>query len=317
MKRIGLIVFPEFQLLELAALTPFEMANAASPKPHYTLEVLSVDGGLVKSSMGVEIRTVALADQEFDTLLMAGSTQVLTAPPGLLNKLRSAAPHARRLGSVCTGAFIFAEAGLLDGRHATTHWALARQLQQRFPKIHVTEDRIFTAEGRIWTSAGMTACIDMVLAMVGDDLGLAASRFIARQMVVYHQRPGGQAQFSALLELEPQSDRIHKTLIFIKDNLRNELSVERLAGIANLSKRQFTRQFQMEIGQPPAQAVERIRVESARMLLESGGHSIERVADSTGFGDPERMRRAFRRIFDQPPQHFKRKGQHGVPSPAS
>jgi transcriptional regulator GlxA family with amidase domain len=305
MKKIGLVVFPGFQALDLGALTPFEIANAQLPKPEYQMSVLSLEGGMVNTTTGFSIDTRSLGKTAFDTLLIAGSTRIPEVSTDLIEHLRIVAPRARRVGSICTGAFIFAETGLLEGRQATTHWAMARELQQRFPGIHVTEDRIYTADGALWTSAGMTSCIDMALAMLTDDLGAQAARAIARKLVVYHQRPGGQSQFSALLELEPSSDRIRKVLDFIKGHLRNELSVEQLADVAHLSPRQFSRIFQAETGQPPARAVEKIRVESARLLIESGGHSIERVATHTGFDDPERMRRAFRRILGQPPQRFK------------
>lgn len=305
MKKIGLVVFPGFQALDLSVLTPFELANALAPKPVYDLAILSESGGMVGTTMGVSVESKVLASEAMDTLLIGGSTSIPTASPGLLKKLRAVAPHTRRIGSVCTGAFILAETGLLDGRQATTHWYASRDLQAQFPAVKVMEDRIYTADENIWTSAGMTACIDMALAMLADDLGSEMSRVIARKMVVYHQRPGGQSQFSALLELEPRSDRIRNVFDFIKRNLRSELSVEQLADVAHLSPRQFTRIFQTETGQSPARAVERIRVESARILIESGGHTIERVAEHTGFDDTERMRRAFRRILGQPPQSFK------------
>jgi transcriptional regulator GlxA family with amidase domain len=305
MKKIGLVIFPGFQALDLSVLTPFELANSLAPKPVYELAILSETGGMVSTTMGVSVDSKAFGPDAADTLLIGGSTSIPTASPGLLKKLRAVAPRTRRIGSVCTGAFILAETGLLDGRQATTHWYAARDFQMQFPAVKVMEDRIYTTDEGIWTSAGMTACIDMALAMLSDDLGSEMSRAIARKMVVYHQRPGGQSQFSALLELEPRSDRIRNVFNFIKRNLRSELSVEQLADVAHLSPRQFTRIFQTETGQSPARAVERIRVESARILIESGGHTIERVAEHTGFDDTERMRRAFRRILGQPPQSFK------------
>lgn len=305
MKKIGLVVFPGFQALDLSALTPFELANTQLPKPVYELSVLSENGGMVGTTAGMAVESRPLGAGAIDTLLIGGSTSIPSASPGLLKKLRTVAPQTRRMGSICTGAFILAETGLLDGRSATTHWYAARQLQASFPSINVTEDRIYTKDEDVWTSAGMTACIDMALAMLTDDLGSEIARAIARKMVVYHQRPGGQSQFSALLELEPRSDRIRNVFDFIKRNLRSELSVEQLADVAHLSPRQFTRIFQTETGQSPARAVEKIRVESARILIESGGHTIERVAEHTGFDDTERMRRAFRRILGQPPQSFK------------
>jgi transcriptional regulator GlxA family with amidase domain len=210
------------------------------------------------------------------------------------------------VASLCTGAFLLAEAGLLDGKRATTHWAHARELQRAFPKLRVEEDRIFINEGRIWTSAGMTACADLCLALVEADHGAEMARNIARKLVVNHRRSGGQSQFSALLALEPKSYRIQQALSYAKRHLTKPLSVDELAGAARLSTRQFSRSFRAETGQSPARAVEVLRVEAARSMIEGGNHSIDVVARETGFADPERMRRAFLRAFGQPPQAIKR-----------
>jgi len=306
MKRIGLLVFPGFQILDLVALTVFEMANATVPRPVYRIELLSEHGGLVRSSAGVQVETLAFDKPVFDTMLVAGSNLLVPPSPGLLAFLREAQEASRRVSSICTGAFVLAEAGLLDGRRATTHWGFARELQQRFPRIKVEEDSIFIVDGSVWTSAGMTACIDLSLALVESDLGVEVSRTVARKMVVYHRRAGGQSQFSALLELEPKSDRIQDALAYAKTNLHRDLSVDQLAEVAHLSPRQFSRAFLAETGQSPARAIEKLRVETARLLIEAGNHSIDRVAEQTGFSDPERMRRAFHRAFGQPPQAVKR-----------
>jgi transcriptional regulator GlxA family with amidase domain len=183
-----------------------------------------------------------------------------------------------------------------------------------YPKTRVEEDRIFINDGQVWSSAGMTACIDLSLALVEQDLGVERARIIARKMVVYHRRSGGQSQFSALLELEPKSDRIQKALSYAKRNLSGALSVDELADAASLSRRQFSRAFRIETGQSPARAVETLRVEAARMMLEESAHSIDIVARETGFSDPERMRRAFLRAFGQPPQAFKRAARISAPA---
>jgi transcriptional regulator GlxA family with amidase domain len=242
----------------------------------------------------------------FDTVMVAGSMELITSSAPFITFIQSASAASRRTASICTGAFFLAEAGLLDGRRATTHWAQARDLQRMFPKIRVEEDRIFINDDKYWTSAGMTACIDLCLALVEQDLGLEAARGIAKKMVVYHRRSGGQSQFSALLELEPKSDRIQSALSYAKRNLRGVLSVDELANAANLSRRQFSRAFRIETGQSPAKAVESLRVEAARSMIEQGNHPIDVVARENGFSDPERMRRAFIRAFGQPPQAFKR-----------
>jgi len=311
MKRIGLLVFPGFQILDMVAVSVFELANAAAPKPVYALELISEYGGQVKSSSGVQVETRAFGSAKFDTLLVAGTLSIEPSSPGLLAFLRDASRRSRRIASICTGAFVLAEAGLLDGRRATTHWHHARELQRSFPRVKVQEDRIHIVDGSVWTSAGMTACIDLSLALVEEDLGADVAREVARQLVVYSRRTGGQSQFSALLELEPASQRIHDALTYAKQNLHLTLSVEQLADAAHLSPRQFSRAFLAETGQSPARAIEKLRVETARALIEDG-HSIERVAAKAGFSDPERMRRAFHRAFGQPPQALRRAARlHG------
>ena len=220
--------------------------------------------------------------------------------------IAEAGQKCRRVAGVCTGAFLLAEAGLLDGRSATTHWAYASDLQQRYPAVRVDDDRIFVSDGNVWTSAGMTAAIDLALALIEEDHGAELSRAVARRLVVYHRRPGGQSQFSALLDLEPRSDRVRRALTYAKENLRNALNVEELAEAASLSPRQFSRIFRDETGQSPAKAVERLRLEAAKAMLEEGRHSLDVVARDTGFADRDRMRRAFLRFFGQPPQSLRR-----------
>ncbi len=306
MKRIGLVVFPGFQILDLVAISVFELANTAAKANVYDIEVLSEHGGLVASSSGVPVETRRFGKTKFDTVMVMGWMAPLPSSPGLLAFLNSASKASRRTASICTGAFVLAEAGLLEGRRATTHWAFARSMQARFPGIKVQEDKIFIVDGPVWTSAGMTSCIDLCLAMVESDLGVDTARDVARKMVVYHRRTGGQSQFSALLELQPKSDRIQDALAYAKKNLKNELSVEILAEAARLSPRQFSRAFRAETGQSPAKAIENLRVEAARMLIEEAEHPVDVIARETGFSDPERMRRAFLRAFGQPPQAIKR-----------
>ena len=275
-------------------------------EPHYDVHVLSETGGAIPTSIGVPVLTEALGEADFDTLIQCASHRIAPATPGLLAFLRAAPARTRRVASTCTGAFILAEAGLLDGRRATTHWNHARALQARYPKARIEEDRIFISDGPIWTSAGMTAGIDLALAMVEQDLGADITRTVARKLVVYHRRAGGQSQHSILLELQPKSDRIQSALAYAKRNLHTPLSVEQLADAAHLSPRQFSRAFRAETGQSPAKAVENLRVETARLMIEQGRHSIEAVAQQTGFADRDRMRRAFLRAFGQPPQVLRR-----------
>lgn len=306
MRHVGVVVFPGFQILDMVAISVFELANLEAGQPEYEVEVISEHGGMVRSSAGVEIATRPFSDPAYDTVVVTGAMQIAPSSSGLLAFLNDALAASRRTASICTGAFVLAEAGILDGRHATTHWIHARDLQRRFPQARVDEDRIFIVDGSVWTSAGMTACIDLCLALVENDLGVEVSRAIARKLVVYHRRAGGQSQFSAMLELEPKSDRIQNALSYAKSHLREPLTVEQLADIAHLSPRQFSRAFRDETRQSPAKAIEALRVEAARAMLEAGRHSMEVVAAETGFVDTERMRRAFLRAFGQPPQAIKR-----------
>lgn len=305
MRQVGLILEDGFQLMGLAALAAFELANAELGPAGYRLTVLSEHGGTVRSSMNASIETVPFGVMP-DTLMAAGELVPSDISPGLREFVARAGQEARRVAGVCTGAFVLAQAGLLDGRAATTHWAHARDLQQRFPKVRVDEDRIFIRDGPIWTSAGMSSAIDLTLALIEDDHGPALSRSVARKMVVYHRRPGGQSQFSAMLELEPRSDRVRRALTHAREHLRNPLSVEELADAASLSPRQFSRLFREETGQSPAKAVEMLRLEAARVMLEEGRHPLDVVARDTGFADRDRMRRAFLRHYGQPPAGLKR-----------
>jgi transcriptional regulator GlxA family with amidase domain len=213
---------------------------------------------------------------------------------------------ARRVASVCTGAFVLAEAGLLDGKRATTHWRYAATLQRRFPSIKVDADRIYVRDGEIWTSAGISAGIDLALAMIEEDCGVEVSKAVARDLVVYHRRPGGQSQFSTMLELEPPAGRIRNALAFAREHLHEHLTIERLAEAACVSPRQFQRLFTTETGDTPAHAVERLRVEAAKPRVEDGEEPLAAIARSVGFGDANRMRRSFVRMFGRSPQDIRR-----------
>jgi transcriptional regulator GlxA family with amidase domain len=308
-RDIGILIFPDFQLLDLSGpVAAFQLAGYAFDKPPYCTRVLSRTGGPIRSSAGVTVTSDVWAVNSLDTLLVVGGagSRPATRIAAEAALIRDAADHIPRLASVCTGAFILAEAGLLDGRAAATHWRHAAMLQQQYPRVRVDGDRIFAQDGPVWTSAGITAGIDLALALIEDDLGREAARATARELVVYHRRPGGQSQFSALLALDPPSDRIRESLAYARAHLREALSVEQLASVACLSPRQFARAFRAETGQTPAKAVERLRAEAARVRIESGQEPIELVAGDVGFADPERMRRTFLRVFGQPPQAIRR-----------
>jgi transcriptional regulator GlxA family with amidase domain len=308
--RIGFTVFPGFQVMGFAAVTAFEVANATAEEPFYDLSLLSEFGGPVRASAGFSVDTEPFGDGVFDTVMFGAGMEIEPMTEGLLAFARRSTATARRVAAPCTGAFVLAEAGLLDGRRVTTHWAFARLLQNRFPKLKVEEDRIFIIDGPVWTSAGMTAGVDLALAMIEKDLGAEAARTVARKLVVYHRRGGGQSQFSALLELGAKSDRVQGALAFARRNLQAPLSVEQLAEAARLSPRQFSRAFRAETGQSPAKAVETLRVEAARTMMEQGRHSMDEIAAETGFADRERMRRAFLRAFGQPPQAIRRNARN-------
>ncbi|NYI00253.1 GlxA family transcriptional regulator [Cupriavidus plantarum] len=313
MRQIGLILEEGFQVIGLSALSAFELANTELGGDGYRMAILSESGGLVRSTVGLGIETVPLSSMP-DTLMVAGIRIPGPLPPGLKSYIHRAGSEARRVAGICTGAFALAEAGLLDGRTATTHWLHARRLQERYPGVNVDEDRIFVQDGNVWTSAGMSAAMDLALALIENDHGPALARNVARRLVVYYRRPGGQSQFSTLLELEPRSDRVKRALIYAKEHLRNALTVEELADAARLSPRQFSRLFREETGQSPAKAVEMLRLEAARAMLESGRHPMETVARDTGFADRDRMRRAFVRAYGQPPSSLRRNDTAAEPA---
>ncbi|AOB30899.1 AraC family transcriptional regulator [Bordetella sp. H567] len=302
MHKVGFVVFPNFNVMGFAAVTVFETANLTLGEPAYEVTLLSETGGLVPSSAGFRVETQPFSDTVFDTVMFGSGVETDFSSPGLMDFVRSSLKISRRIAAPCTGAFVLAEAGVLEGRRATTHWRFAPELRRRFPNVVVEEDQIFIMDGSVWTSAGMSATIDLALAMVESDHGSEVSRTVARKLVVYHRRAGGQSQFSALLDLEPKSDRIQKAIDYASTHLRNTLSVEELADVASLSPRQFSRAFSAETGQSPAKAVERLRVEAARLMLEQGRHSMDIIAREVGFVDRDRMRRAFLRTLGQAPQ---------------
>ena len=242
---------------------------------------------------------------EFDTIIIGGNSD-MPFTPGLLGYLERAATESRRIAAKCAGAFFLAETGLLDNRRATTHWFFADDFRSRYPNVRLEENRLFVIDGPFWTCAGMTANIDLVLAMVEKDFGLHIVNAVSRSLVLYNRRNGGQPQISALLELGPTSDRIQTALAFARANLSKTLTIEQLAEAANLSQRQFSRAFREETGTSPAKAVEKLRIETAQLLIQDGRHGIEVVARQVGFGESERMRRAFLRAFGKPPQAMRR-----------
>ena len=301
-----MVIFPGFQLLDAAGpIAAFEIAERYRPGS-YALSVLAPGGGLVASSSGVRFAAEPLADGPFDTVLISGGdgTRSLKELGEIVRWLKQV--EVRRPASVCSGAYLLAEAGLLDGRRCTTHWGRTDDFARRYPQVKLEADRIFIRDGEVWTSAGITAGIDLALALVEDDVGADVARRVAQQLVVHQRRPGGQSQFSALVELGGRSGRFAALMDWMRAHLAEPLTVERLAAEAAMSPRNFARAFTSETGATPAKAVERLRLEAARTAVETGDAPIDRIADAVGFGDPERMRRAFLRAFGQPPQALRR-----------
>jgi transcriptional regulator GlxA family with amidase domain len=306
---IGILIFPDFQLLDAAGpISVFEIA-ARYAGADQIIKVLATTSGPVRSSSGTELLARGFRPYaEISTLIVAGGEGVKTAAKceKTLAFVRTMAKRGARIASVCSGAYILAEAGLLDGRRATTHWGRTRHFLSAYPRVKLEPDQIFTHDGPIWTSAGISAGIDLALAMVAEDFGDEVAQKTARQLVLYHRRSGGQSQFSSLLELKTPTGRFGALLTWARENLGAPLTVEDLAEQAGMSTRHFTRAFIAETGTTPSKAVERLRIEVARQRVQSSSEAIEQVAQSTGFGDPERMRRAFIRAFGQPPQSLRR-----------
>ena len=307
-RHVAFFIYPQFNLIDLSG--PLEaLATATSLAPgSYRFTVMSLEGGEVESGTGVKVMSQVAVSEAIDTFVIVGDMGVAEreVSPETIALIRAAAAGARRIASVCMGAFLLAGSGLLDGRRATTHWRFAAKLQAMYPALRVDGDRIFVNEDGVWTSAGMTAGIDMTLALIEEDLGRDISRAVARMLLVYYRRPGGQMQYSSLLDLDPESDRIRRTLSFAREHLSEPLSVEQLAEVAHLSLRQFSRAFVAATGMSPAKAVERLRVEAARPMVEDSRETLEAIARAVGFADPERMRQSFVRVSGQPPRTLRR-----------
>ena len=310
-RRIAFLLFPDFQLLDAAGpISAFEIAGRYVPGS-YEIKVVAGDRGAVSSTSGASMNAARLPPAaSIDTLLIAGGegSRAACNDARLVKFVARCGAASRRVASVCSGAYLLAATGLLDGRSATTHWTRCADLAHRFPRVRVEADRIFVQSGKFWSSAGITAGIDLALALISEDLGEAVARKVAQQLVVYYRRPGGQSQFSTLLELERADGRFAPLLDYMRNNLRERLSVEELAAQACMSPRNFARAFRGETGTSPARAVMRLRAETARAQLERGGTSVQQVAAACGFGDPERLRRAFVSLFGRSPSELRVRG---------
>jgi transcriptional regulator GlxA family with amidase domain len=313
LRKVVIVAFEGAKLLDTSGpLQAFHDARFEDGRRAYEVIVASEKGGLVASDTGVELATKRLDDavlKSVDTLLISGghSSMPLSATASMRDKLRPYLNRPRRLGSICTGALILAELGALDGHEATTHWAACERLAREYPRVTVIPDAIFVTCDRIWTSAGVSAGIDMALAMIEQDLDHLSALTVARELVLFLKRPGGQSQFS--VELQRQINDTHGVFddlhAWIRSNLAADLSVEALAEVAHMSQRNFARVYLRDTGESPARAVEKLRVEAAASLLESEDESIQVIARRTGFGDDERMRRAFVRTYGISPQDYR------------
>jgi len=306
---IGILIFPGFQLLDGSGpAAVFELAQRFVPTAP-SVKMVAIQPGPVRSSCGVEVLASSVRPaRAISTLIVTGGLGVDAAIecPRTLAFVRRLARSGVRVASVCTGAYILAASGLLNGQTATTHWSRAQDFVSRFPNVKLDADRIFLRNKNVWTSAGVTAGIDLALAIAAEDHGEAIAKDIASQLVLYHRRSGGQSQFSSLLELKTPNGRFGPLLTWVREHLDSSLTVDRLADQAGLSPRHFARVFTAETGSTPSKAIERIRLEVARERVQSSSELIERVAEATGFRDPERMRRAFVRAFGHPPQSLRR-----------
>lgn len=311
---IGILVFPKFQLLDAAGpISAFEIAGRIAGAPP-AIKVIAADAGEVASSSGVVLLARGLRSAAaLQTLIIVGGEGVRAAAacPRILAFVRKAAQRGCRVASVCSGTYVLAEAGVLDGCQATTHWRHTRHFLASYPRVKLEPDRIFARDGNIWSSAGISAGIDLALAMIVEDYGDEVAQAAARQLVLYHRRGGGQSQFSSLLELKAPTGRFAPLLSWAREHLDHRLTVDRLAEQAGMSARHFTRAFIAETGATPSKAIERLRVEVARQRVQDSSEGIELIAEVAGFRDPERMRRAFIRSFGQPPQALRRAARAG------
>lgn len=317
-RRMVLAAFPGAQILDVTGpLEVFATAGRAVRERHprrpqpYEIEIVATRRGPFETSSGIEVvakRSIRNVRGSIDTLLVAGGegTEAALGDEALIGWIRRTAPRARRIASVCTGAFLLAEAGLLDGRRATTHWRSCDLLARRYPKVQVETDPIFVRDGRMISSAGVCAGMDLALAIVEEDVGREIALAVAQRLVVFLKRPGGQSQFSAQLQAQLAArEPLRETQAWIADHPEADLSVETLAARVAMSPRHFARVFARDVGETPARYVERARVEAARRLLEEFDLPVEQIAVDCGFGTSETMRRAFLRGLRVSPADYR------------
>ena len=322
-KNIGILAFDRVNLLDVSGPAQvFSEANHVSTNTsiNYGIQVYSQHGGMVRSDCGIELNASSfetIQSKTLDTLIIAGGPGVneCIKDAVFVDNVKRCCKHTRRFGSVCTGAFVLASTGLLDGKKAVTHWQHLEKFQHNFPKVRVQNDPIYVLDGGVWSSAGISAGIDLGLAMVAEDLGNRTALQTAQALVVYLKRSGGQSQFSAPLnaQIEDRSGRFGRLHVWITDHLDQDLSTNQLAEFMNMSPRSFFRLYKNNLGTTPARDVELIRLEAAKRRLEASTNTIQSVALNCGFKNEERMRRVFiRNCGVSPGEYRKRFGQtHG------
>jgi transcriptional regulator GlxA family with amidase domain len=327
-RAVVIVAYPGMQSLD--AVGPFEVFAGATrvaaatpsdgcttPSDGYTVRLVSVDGGWVRCGSGVALDTEPLPgpDAVIDTLVLPGGDQARAARSDgtLLSWITAVAPRCRRVATVCTGAFLAAGAGLLEGRRVTTHWASARQLASEYPSLEVDADPIYLRDGKYWTSAGVTAGIDLALALVEEDLGGAVAQTVARWLVMFLHRPGGQTQFSSPVWV-PRAERstVRAVQTLVESAPAGDHRLPALAAAAAMSVRHFTRVFTAEVGETPGRFVERVRLEAARRALETTTDTLEVVAARCGFGTAETLRRVFQRRLNVAPDSYRRRFRTGI-----
>ncbi|MDK1374309.1 MULTISPECIES: GlxA family transcriptional regulator [unclassified Sinorhizobium] len=311
--KIAIVAMQGVQLLDVIGPSDvFAEANRQSGQDYYSVEIVSTAGSPLRGSSGLVLVPDRSIDDEpslVDTLLVAGDPLIQERPisEALLRWVKETSARASRFGSVCSGAFVLGEAGLLNGRKATTHWSQAAEFSKRFPEVKLEPNRIFTKDGNVWTSAGVTAGIDLALAIVEKDLGLEIALKVARELVVFLKRPGGQTQFSTLLAGQiAQKTPIRSAQDFIADNLAADLTVAAIARRVGMSERNFSRQFKQEVGMTPADYVESMRLEAGRRLAEDTSIPLKKIATDIGFTDDVAFRRSFVRRFGTSPAAYRR-----------
>ena len=306
--RIAILAYEGCQLLDVTGpAAVFGAASEGRELPVYEVEIVSPDGGPVTSNCGVALMSCRMG-KRYDTLLVAGGSRGLKAVMAredVRRWLRRVTPRTRRFGSVCSGAFVLAAAGLLDGKRVATHWASCQRLAEKFPALTVDADALYVVDGKVWTSAGVTTGIDMALALVEADLGAATANLIARHFVLYARRPGYQSQFSPLLQVQTEADAPFARLIeWMQAHLDEPLDVPALAARAGLSERSFYRKFVEATGKTPAHFVEGLRLEAARTLL-AKGLPLKTIASRVGLRSSARLGQAFERRFGVAPSLFR------------